>query len=152
MKAQAEVSVPTQLQELLQLTPSGVAKLVAAWDGLALETQVAILALTKSDRGPAYLYRRIAEKALTSDNPFVRYLAAREIRSSGSDTQEDELTRKITSDPEPLVRYARFEAPYRFELSDTKAFFALPHDARLAKVRRLPDCAIPARSRVRARG
>jgi hypothetical protein len=76
---QAEISVPAYLQELVQPTPSGTAKLIAAWDGLTSETQILMLAAKKKHPGPAYLYHQILEKAVSSDSGFVRYMAAREI-------------------------------------------------------------------------
>ena len=85
MKDQAELSIPVHLQELLQPTPSGTAKLIAAWDGLTPETQIALLAARKMRAGPFdYFYCRAIKKALTSDNAFVRYLAAREMHVRGS--------------------------------------------------------------------
>ena len=140
MKNQAETSIPTHLQELLQPTPSGTAKLLAAWDGLTPETQIAVLAAKKQQRGPAYLYQQIIEKALTSDNAFVRYTAAREINLSDRDERNSDLKRQIDNDPEPLVRYAHLETEWTIsdsEIDDPETFFALPHEARLAKVRRL---------------
>ena len=140
MKDQAETVVPEHLQELLRPTPSGVMKLLAAWDGLAPESQILVLAEKKKHPGPAYLYRQVIEKALTSPNAFVRYTAAREIHLSDGDDRERILRGKIDSDPEPLVRYAHLETDWvgiRSEFDDPEKFFGLPHEARLAKVRRL---------------
>ena len=109
MKDQAEISVPAHIQELLQPTPSSTAKLIAVWGGLTPETQIALLAAKKKCPGPAYLYHRIIEKALTSQNAFVRYLAAREPQIADRDERESNLSAKIDSDPEPLVGYARLE-------------------------------------------
>jgi hypothetical protein len=136
MKDRAETSVPEHLQELLQPTPSGTAKLIAAWDGLTPETQIAVLIEKKKRPGPAYLYERIIEKALTSDNAFVRYMAARDAHLDDRDQREKDLRAQIDNDPEPLVRYAHLETPAgSSELEDAEEFFALPHEARLAKVR-----------------
>lgn len=139
MENQAETVVPKHLDELLQPTPSGVAKLLAAWEGLAPESQILLLAAKKEHPGPAYLYQKIIEKALTSSNAFVRYLAAREINPNDDD-RESVLRGKIDSDPEPLVRYAHLETDWvgiRSEFDDPATFFSLPHEAQLAKVRRL---------------
>lgn len=150
MKNQAESSIPNHLRELLPPTPSGTAKLIAAWDGLTAETQIALLMAKKEQLrpaylykpfwGPAYLYQQIIEKALTSENGFVRYLAAREVYVADEDQRERDLRAQIDNDPEPLVRYARLETDFGVfdsELENPEKFFALPHEARLAKVRRL---------------
>lgn len=140
MKNQAETSVPAHLQELLQPTPSGTAKLIAAWDGLTPETQILMLAAKKKHPGPAYLYDQIIDKALTSDNAFVRYMAAREIQLGDRDQREKDIRAQIDNDPEPLVRCAHLETDWvgiRSEFDDPEKFFTLPHEARLAKVRRL---------------
>jgi len=138
MKDQAETSVPGYLQELLQPTPSGTAKLIAAWDGLTPETQMALLAALKRYRGSAYLDHRVIEKILTSENTFVRYLVARNTYLSDHDQHEKDLKAQIDNDPEPLVRYAHLETDILFSAeADPKKFFALPHEARLATVRRL---------------
>lgn len=140
MNNQAEIIVPEHLQELLQPTPSGMAKLVAAWDGLAPESQILILAEKKRRPGPAYLYQRVIEKALTSPNAFVRYTAAKEINLNDSNDGEKNLRAQIDNDPDPLVRYAHLETDWvgiLSEFDDPEKFFALPHEARLAKVRRL---------------
>jgi hypothetical protein len=138
MKDQAEISVPAHLQELLQPTPSGTAKLIAAWDGLTSETQILMLAAKKKHPGPAYLYHQILEKAVSSDNGFVRYMAAREI-SFDPDPQRNSLQSQIENDPEALVRYAHLETDFdALDLDeDPEKFFALPHEARLAGVRGL---------------
>ena len=139
MRNQAEISIPAYLHELLQPTPSGAAKLIAAWDGLTPETQILMLAAKKKSPGPAYLYEQIIDKALLSDNGFVRYMAAREISFNDPDRQNG-LRTQIANDAEALVRYAHLETDFGtldHELEDPEKFFALPHQARLAKVRRL---------------
>jgi len=140
MKDQVGSSVPAHLQELLQPTPSGTAKLIAAWNGLTPETQIAVLAAKKKHPGPAYLYQKITEKALTSESAFVRYLAARETQLDDRDERKKNLRAQIENDPEPLVRYAHLETDWvgiGSEFNNPETFFALPHEARLAKVRRL---------------
>lgn len=103
------------------------------------ETQIALLVARKKLAGNSdYFYHRVLDKALKSDNAFVRYMAAREMRFR--DREEREKA-GIDSDPESLVRYAHLETEWNgSELKDAEAFFALPHEARLAKVRRLRGC------------
>ena len=70
------IRLPDHLAPLLQPTPSGVAKLVAAWDGLNTESQILVLTELDKARLPAYLNEKIRIKALDSANAYVRYLAA----------------------------------------------------------------------------
>ena len=141
MKDQVETSVPAHLLELLQPTPSGTGKLMAAWDGLTPESQIQLLAAKKKHPGPAYLYSRVIDKALGSENAYVRYLAARECHFSGDDDGDAKrLKERIENDPDPMVRYAIMEREwggFDATLKDPDAFFDLPHEARLAKVRNL---------------
>jgi hypothetical protein len=142
MTERGENVVPAHLQELLQPTPSGTAKFIAAWDGLPADRQMAILSARKKQAGPDYLYNRIILKALTSGNAFVRYLAARELYLTDGDPLSAELKTKIESDPEPLVRFANLETSSPAmdpELKEADSFYALPQEARLAKVRNLTD-------------
>ena len=136
--------VPALVAEMAQSTPSGVAKLLAAWDGLSVETQIMILLRFEDLQTPAHLLRRLHVKALDSDNPYIRYLAARKIRFRRRETEEDqELRERIESDPDPLVRFSLLEDPstlsvmYDEAFKDADSFFALPQPARLAKIRLL---------------
>lgn len=133
--------LPDHLAPLLEPTPSGVAKLVAAWDGLNTESQILILTELAKERLPAYLNETIRIKALDSANTYVRYLAARGLYFSGDDSEEKKSIRqRIEEDPDPLVRYSLSESQWSFldrDLKQTDAFFALPHEARLARVRSL---------------
>jgi len=133
--------LPEHLAPLLQPTPSGVAKLIAAWDGLDTESQILILTALDKDRLPAYLNEKIRIKALGSANAYVRYLGARGLYFSRDDGEEKKVVRqRIEEDPDPLVRYSILESRWGLLDRDPKhadAFFALPHEARLARVRSL---------------
>jgi len=142
--------LPDHLAPLLEPTPSSVAKLIAAWDGLNIESQV--LLLTELDKVglPDYLNEKILVKALGSANAYVRYLAAS--RFTIDDTAEKKaIIHRIQEDPDPLVRYCVLESGWgstsanavgrlgsilrdQRALKDADAFFALPQEARLAKV------------------
>ncbi len=139
MSTEPAVGLPRYLAELLSPTPSGVAKLIAAWDGLHPETQIAVLTTVEKGGMPAYLANKIRLKAFDSTNAYVRYLAV--LGASLSDDNDSrKLKDRIESDPEPLVRYARLESEFGaldFVLKDPEAFLALDHEARLAKVRQL---------------
>ena len=72
-------ALPDHLAPLLEPTPSGAAKLVAAWDGLNTESQILILTALDTAGLPAYLNEKVRIKALDSANAYVRYLAARRL-------------------------------------------------------------------------
>lgn len=135
------IGLPEYIAPLLQPTPTGAAKLVAAWDGLDTESQILILTELDKARLPAYLNEKIRIKALDSANAYVRYLAARGLHFSHDDSEERKTIRqRIEEDPDPLVRYCLMESEWNFffllpDLKASAAFFALPHEARLAKVR-----------------
>jgi hypothetical protein len=133
--------LPDHLAPLLDPTPSGVAKLIAAWGGLNTESQMLILMALETAGLPTYLTEKVRLKALDSATAYVRYMAARRLHFSPDDTVEKKTVQKrIEEDPDPLVRYCLLESSwglFRRDLADADAFFALPHDARLAKVRSL---------------
>jgi len=142
MASQADTGLPAYLKELLHPTPSGVAKLIAVWDGLNTESQILVLTELKKFKGPAYLADKIWIKAFDSSNPYVRYLAARVFHFSEDDSDENKaLKKRIDEDPDPLVRHCLLEREWRLlgssEIRDPDRFFKLPHEARLAIVRRL---------------
>ena len=153
------IRLPDHLAPLLQPTPSGVAKLVAAWDGLNTESQILVLTELDKARLPEYLNEKIRIKALDSANAYVRYLAATEFHGDlivdeirhMADHIEDNVPiefpfrvnerlqavkQRIEEDPDPLVRYSLLRMRHH-EFNEPDAFFALPHEARLAKVRQL---------------
>ena len=131
----------------MQPTPSSIAKLLAAWNGLTSETQILILSKLDEIRVTGYLVPQIMKvitKALDSDNAYVRYLAARKLRIysyySSNEDEVDTLKEKIENDPDPLVKFSLLETSDGLgddTLEDADSFFALPQEARLAKVRLL---------------
>jgi hypothetical protein len=134
--------LPRYLDPLIQPTPSGVAKLLAAWDGLSVETQMMVLSrLNKHDE---YLGRQVRLKALASENAYIRYLASHGVVLRSDDAADMEIKARIEADPDPLVRYstkerlvtASWASGYLFD-DDADAFWKLPHEARLAAVRYL---------------
>jgi len=138
-----EPKIPPHLEALLQPTPSGVMKLLAAWDGLETESQINILLCLKNEfKGNTWhLQKKILNKAHESPNAYVRYLAAKDRYFWRDESQEEAaFEKKLEEDPSPLVRYCRLEGPHlsiRDEDETPEKFFALPHEARLAKVRLL---------------
>ena len=89
MAQQQSSTLPDYLIPLLQPTPSGVTKLIAAWDGLTTESQIRILAELGTGiekwQSPVYLIKKVLTKALESVNPYIRYLAARKFYPVGKE-------------------------------------------------------------------
>lgn len=123
------------LQPLLHPTPSSVAKLLAAWDGLTTESQIQLLTLLPSAQHPAYLADNIWHRAMKSENSYVRYLGCRSFRPNPKNASDLALKARIDLDPDPLVRYSPNESTFVLGLEDADVFMKLPHEARLAKVR-----------------
>lgn len=133
---------PKYIKELMRPTPSGIAKLIAAWSGLSTETQIQLLSKLDEIRAPAYLAEKVRINALDSDNAYVRYLAAKKFYFSKDCSDEEKLIKeKIENDPNPLVKYSLLEdtsgisAIFDETFKDADTFLALPHEARLAKIR-----------------
>lgn len=61
-------TLPPYLMDLLDPTPHGAAKLLAAWDGLTMESQMQVLFAMKTATYPQHLAKRVIEKALNSPN------------------------------------------------------------------------------------
>ncbi|MDJ0955522.1 MAG: hypothetical protein QNI91_01615 [Arenicellales bacterium] len=142
MQSHVPPDVPAYVKELMQPTPSGIRKLLAAWDGISPETQMLILSKFDEVQAPPHLIRKVYVKALDSRNAYVRYLAARNLKFERSLSEEERvLKNRIENDPEPLVKYALLENPsslsvmYDEAFKDADSFFALPQEARLAKLR-----------------
>jgi hypothetical protein len=103
-------SVELYLQELLQDQSSSRLKLLAAWDGLSIETQIKILNIVKR------IPHELKIKALSSPNAYVRYLVAKHFCSlQGLDkdfsvdgtSEEKELFEKISTDTNILVKFTQ---------------------------------------------
>lgn len=117
--------MPSFLNDLLQPTPSGVMKLMAAWDGLSTETHILILSLLPSRQYPNHLLRQVRDKALDSEVPYIRYLSYRGIYFDNDNIVEIKTKSRIESDPDSLVRYVTKEQDFSLgdvELSDPKKF------------------------------
>lgn len=120
------------MKELVQPRASSVMKLIAAWAGLQVETQIAILMYLNSlspAQFPQYLRRKIDRKAYESSTPYIRHLATRNYKPYFGDKLEEEWQSKIVNDSDQIVR---FGMAYCFD--DPKAFWASPHEARLMQI------------------
>jgi hypothetical protein len=74
MDKKEDIGIPAHLRELINPTPSGFAKLLAAWDGLSTESQILLMSEIKRCNPPNYLMERLRKVALKNSNPFIRYL------------------------------------------------------------------------------
>ncbi len=140
MSKQITTDISEHLAALLDSSPSGIAKLIAAWDGLSTESQIAIMIKLGAARLPAYLDERVRMVAIGSSNAYVRYLAARNLDLIVNPTAARTVKQRIEDDPSPLVRYCLLENEFGGSdaaLKDPEVFFAFPHEARLAKIRLL---------------
>ncbi|MGE0824695.1 MAG: hypothetical protein AB7G75_07185 [Candidatus Binatia bacterium] len=141
MRKETKSTLSPYLMDLLSPTPSGVTKLLAVWEDLDVETQIQVLISLDEAGFPIYLEQKVRRKALDSPNAYIRYLAARELRFSYNDGEEEKtLKNRITVDPDPLVKYCLLENEFNFldeNIKNPELFFNLPHEARLAKIRQL---------------
>jgi len=69
--------IPDHLAPLLDPTPSGVAKLVAAWDGLNTESQILILMLLETAVRPAYLNEKTTQRRKKPSNSALKKIPTR---------------------------------------------------------------------------
>ena len=132
-------NIPEHLKELDCSTPSSWRKLIAAWEGLHVETQILFLKHIKKHCSYNHVRNELYKVAFNSENAYIRYLAAMELR--GEDEEEsDEIEKKIKNDSSSLVKYSLYECnglgwrPSEIE-ENLKLFWKVPHEARLALVR-----------------
>jgi hypothetical protein len=126
------------LQQLLQHRKSSQLKLIAAWDGLSIETQIKIL--HKADRIPD----EIIKKSLNSNNDYVRYLIVNKFgiyHFEKGNFEEKELFEKISNDS-GIAKYAhkasqQISIPEKNEHGNIvyvlkpENFFAMPHEEQI---------------------
>src|SRR6266550_8570805 len=153
------LKVSGSLVPLLEDTPAANLKLLAAWDGLSVESQIAIL--TTFRERERSISKDVALQALASPNAYVRYLAAVTVEDAAvepPDEQVDEdadasladpdgsqdmlrLAERIQRDDNPLVRYALLErhSPLSWKPNEEEidAYLHQPLHARLAVLRGL---------------
>ncbi|WP_419657519.1 uncharacterized protein Dvar_66640 [Desulfosarcina variabilis str. Montpellier] len=134
MSEDAKNKVPAYLVDLLQPTPSGTSKLIAAWDGLSVETQIQILLALEETKVPEYQSKKVRYKALDSPNAFVRYLAAKQFCFFDDYDEEGKaLKERIETDSDPLVKYCLLDIA---DFKNEEFFFSHPQEARLAIIRK----------------
>lgn len=132
-------NIPEHLKDLDCSTPSSWRKLIAAWEGLNVETQIIFLNHIKKNCGYSNTRDELYKLAINSENAYIRYLAAMELH--GEDEEEsDEIKKKIKNDLSPLVQYSLYECDgldwRHSEIEkNLKLFWKVSHDARLALIR-----------------
>lgn len=142
-KEETKSTLPPHLMNLLKPTPSGAAKLIAAWEGLVVEAQIQIFTALDKAHFPLDLQGKVLRKALESSNVYVRYLAAKKFHSiywRSEDNEESQALRdRIESDSDPLVKYCLLEVEGYSSIikHGPELFFSVPQEARLAAVREL---------------
>src|SRR5262249_723832 len=111
------IDLPPHLQPLVEDSQGGRMRLVAAWGGLSVESQIALLAYFREHQRE--LPNPIVIKALDSPIAYVRYLVASSLPgahsapesvSMSSEPIDQGLVERIASDPDLLVRYAPKES------------------------------------------
>jgi len=144
MSEELNNDIPKYLEEFLEPTRSSIEKLLAAFDGLSVETQIKLLSTIEGKRSQwefpniTYLYKKVFLKAFESPNSYVRYLSVRNLVSImyGDDGELNNFIAKVDKDKSSLVRSARYEIDSK-HLSLGEGFFTKQtHDERLAKVRK----------------
>jgi hypothetical protein len=109
------LEIPSFILEALEPTSSGISKLIAMWDGLSTELQIAIFVrveeiyYVESWNYPKWgnFPLPLIKKVLKGDNTYLRYLAAKRYHLESLD--DNEITALIEKDPEHLVRNALIE-------------------------------------------
>jgi hypothetical protein len=126
--------VPNHLVPLLQPNPTGIHKLLAAWDGLSTGEQIILMVELSNSTISDTLEEKVISKALDNNNAYVRYLAAQLAKYD-----KGEIRERVNSDSDPLVRYSVLENEYSLtygsEPESCDEFYNLPQPARLAIVR-----------------
>ena len=111
MKDEPNNDIPKYLEEFLEPTRSSIEKLLAAFDGLSVETQIKLLSTIEGKLSQwefpniTYLYKKVFLKAFESPNSYVRYLSVRNLVSImyGDD---EELNNFIAKDIDSYIEIA----------------------------------------------
>ena len=146
MNEEQNNNLPKSIEDLLKLSRSNIEKLIAAWDGLSVETQIQVFTTINERianyefRGTpnfSYLHTKLFQKGLESSNDYVRYLSVRYLTNALKNRDEEgfnKLNEKVNKDESDLVRSAQFEHFFEFDIAD--GFFdKQTHQERLARVR-----------------
>lgn len=142
-EAKSSNNIPSYLQELIEDKPSSLLKLVAAWDDLAIETQIQILYSYKNRHINSKSFNQLKAKALNSKNDYVRYLIAELANFDEKNPDDKKLLSLISNDSSQLVRHTHDESNFieyfRYFDSELKKdtfekFFSLPSENQIMLV------------------
>jgi len=136
------------LEPLLDGTPLAVERLREAWPGLAMSDRAYLIFVLLEERrgGPHALQLKhhkdsVIDLALADESSYIRYLAARHVRTPEKHAEAYEVERfeRIRKDPVALVRYAQEEQVNHglmslFGTRDLAQFWRQPQAARLTSV------------------
>jgi hypothetical protein len=143
MKEESKNDIPKYLEDFLEPTRSSIEKLLSAFDGLSIETQIKLLSKIEgkinhwSFPNINYLYKKVFLKAYESPNSYVRYISVRNLVQImyGDDEELNKFIAEVEKDKSSLVRNARYETNSKFVLLGEGSFTEQTHDERLARVR-----------------
>lgn len=141
------------LEPLLDGTPLAMERLKEAWPGISTSDKAFLLIVLLADsfkekRAIVYAHhrRQLMELALADTDPYVRYLAAKDVRppfmgirgDSPEALEEDARREKIRSDSSMLVRFSGNDGMLHGSI-DPEKFWCLPHIDRLYRVNGLRE-------------
>lgn len=134
-KYQKQVFIEPYLLELIKnKSASNKLKLIAAWDGLSIETQIKLLSSKKeTDKKNEHFFSfpdEVIKKALGSNNDYVKYLAVIHSQFGRSwKTFHDEIEKiSMNSDANILLKFAASRYNYNISADNPADFFTLPEN------------------------
>lgn len=116
------IELDVTLHDLIQKTPSSNLKLIAAWDGLSVETQIKIILLLKN-KAP----NKILDKILLSTNEYIRYLGTKYNQTRWN--EDIVATEKECA----LVKYSDGVNQVTGK-DDCSLFFLMPHEGQIITI------------------
>lgn len=125
---------------LLDGTPLAVERVAAIWPGLTIMDKATLLALLMNSKGAINQSphrERFLDVALSDDNAYIRYLAARHVYRPGNEATLKEVERysKVQHDLSSLVKFAETEFDDWKHLGfQPEAFWGMSQSWRLAAV------------------
>ena len=145
--------IQSYLEPFLDGTPLALERLRLAWSGLSDIDRISLLSTLLADTaknhkaiGWPHLRKQVVDLALTDNNPYIRYLGAKEVDPSPEpqnesnplqSSEDQDRFEKVRSDPLFLIRSAyqkEWGKPAPNELDDAASFWKRDHTERLALV------------------
>ena len=132
----AEPQLDAYLQELTQHRISSKLKLIAAWDGLSIETQIKILSTLN------HIPDEIKSKGLHSPNDYVRYLIADQFYPYNETEEDKQILKTISDDKNIIVKFTHFPSQkvhvrekskegHEISVLKPENFFAMSHEEQI---------------------